>query len=100
MDNSRLAARMESLEAEMAYYRGEIEELNTQIARLITTIRSLCRVVSNLQDFCFDQLDDKDDLESVTGHESEESAEDSEGNPNGLDHRLDGANDTSDGGSD
>ncbi|KAI8535417.1 hypothetical protein RHMOL_Rhmol10G0172400 [Rhododendron molle] len=32
MDDSRLAARVESLEAEMAFYRGEIEELNTNRA--------------------------------------------------------------------
>ncbi|KAI8559902.1 hypothetical protein RHMOL_Rhmol04G0211900 [Rhododendron molle] len=100
MDNSLLAARVEALEAEMAYYRGEIEELNTQIARLITTIRSLRRAVSNLQDFCFNQLDDKDDPESVPGRESDDSVEDSEGNPNGSDDRSDGANDASDGGSD
>ncbi|KAI8568181.1 hypothetical protein RHMOL_Rhmol02G0177600 [Rhododendron molle] len=100
MDNSRLAACVEALEAEMAYYRGEIEELNTQIARLITTIRSLRRAMSNLQDFCFNQLDDKDDPESVPGHESEESAEDSEGNPNCSDNRSDNVNDASDGGSD
>ncbi|KAI8543301.1 hypothetical protein RHMOL_Rhmol08G0205900 [Rhododendron molle] len=45
IDNSRLAACVEALEAEMAFYRGEIEELNTQIARLIKTIRSLRRSV-------------------------------------------------------
>lgn len=46
-DNS-LIARVISLEAKMASYREEIEELNRQIARLISMIRTLRRVVSNL----------------------------------------------------
>ncbi|KAI8572157.1 hypothetical protein RHMOL_Rhmol01G0176500 [Rhododendron molle] len=93
MAGSDLTERVASLEAEMAFYRREIEQLNEQIARLISTIRTLRRAVSNLQDFAFNQLDDKDDPESASGRESDETAEDSEGNPNGSDDRSDGASD-------
>ncbi|KAI8559964.1 hypothetical protein RHMOL_Rhmol04G0217700 [Rhododendron molle] len=86
MDSSRLAARVESFKAEMAYYRGEIEELNTQIC-------SLSCAISNLQEFCFDQLDDKDDSEHASRDDSEETAENSEGNPNESDDASDGGSD-------
>ncbi|KAI8549113.1 hypothetical protein RHMOL_Rhmol06G0001000 [Rhododendron molle] len=91
MANNDLAARVVSLEAEMAFYRGEIEQLNEQIARLISTIRTLRRAVSNLQDFAFDRLDNKHDPEYAPERESDETAEDSEGNPNGSDDRSNGA---------
>ncbi|KAI8535376.1 hypothetical protein RHMOL_Rhmol10G0169400 [Rhododendron molle] len=100
MANDDLAARVESLEAEMTFYRREIKELNTQIVQLTSTIRSLRRAVSNLQDFSFDQLDNKGDPEYTLGGDSEETAENSEGSPNGSDDRSDGANDASDRGSD
>ncbi|KAI8558946.1 hypothetical protein RHMOL_Rhmol04G0135900 [Rhododendron molle] len=93
MASSDLVARVESLDPEMSFYRREIEALNQQIGRLIGTIRTLHRAVSNLQDFAFDQLDDKEDSDSVLGRESDETAEDSEGNPNGSDDRSDGASD-------
>ncbi|KAI8538385.1 hypothetical protein RHMOL_Rhmol09G0098900 [Rhododendron molle] len=100
MAKNDLAARVASLEAEMGFYRGEIEELNHQIARLISPIWTLRCAVSNLQDFAFDQMDDKHDPEYTPGRESDETVEDSEGNPNGSDDRLDGANDASGEGSD
>ncbi|KAI8543450.1 hypothetical protein RHMOL_Rhmol08G0219100 [Rhododendron molle] len=100
MADNDLAARVASLEVEMGFYRGEIEQLNAQIARLISTIRTLRRAVSNLQDFTFDQLDDKHDPEYAPERGSDDSVEDSEGNPNGSDDHSDGANNVSDGGSD
>lgn len=59
-------------------YREVIERLNTQIARLITTIRTLRRAVSNLQDFAFDAQDNKLDPDFVPKRESDDTAEDSE----------------------
>ncbi|KAI8571936.1 hypothetical protein RHMOL_Rhmol01G0159500 [Rhododendron molle] len=56
-----LASHSTLYKDEIAFYREEIEQLNTQIARLISTIHSLRQVVTNLQDFCFDHLDNKDD---------------------------------------
>ncbi|KAI8543183.1 hypothetical protein RHMOL_Rhmol08G0198100 [Rhododendron molle] len=41
MANSSLAVQVVSLEAEMAIYYEEIEQLSAQIARLISTIRTL-----------------------------------------------------------
>ncbi|KAI8559796.1 hypothetical protein RHMOL_Rhmol04G0202500 [Rhododendron molle] len=96
MANNGLAARVVSLEAEMAFYREEIEQLNAQIARLISTIRTLRRAVSNLQDIVFNQMDDK----YAPEHLSDDTTEDSEGNPNGSDDRSNGANDASGEGSD
>lgn len=100
MADSSLVARVISLEAEMAFYHEEIEELNRQIARLISTICILRRAVSNLQDVAFDQLDDKHDPEYVPECESDDTAEDSAGNPSGFDNRSDGANDVTGEGND
>ncbi|KAI8567970.1 hypothetical protein RHMOL_Rhmol02G0162800 [Rhododendron molle] len=91
-----LAARVASLEAEIGFYHEEIKQINAQIARLISTIRTLYHAVSNLQDFTFDQQDDKYALE----HLSEDTTEDSEGNSNGSDDRSDGAYDAFGEGSD
>ncbi|KAI8535337.1 hypothetical protein RHMOL_Rhmol10G0166500 [Rhododendron molle] len=100
MADSDLAACMASLEAEMGFYHEEIEQLNAQIARLISTIWTLRHVVSNLQDFAFDQLDDKHDPEYVPERGSDNTVEDSEGNSNGSDDHSDGANDVSGEGND
>ncbi|KAI8550825.1 hypothetical protein RHMOL_Rhmol06G0137600 [Rhododendron molle] len=100
MADSSLVERVTSLQAEMAFYREEIEQLNTQITRLISTIRSLCRAVTNLRDFYFDQLDNKDDPKYVLGRELEDTTEDPEGNTNDLNDRSDGGNDASGEGSD
>ncbi|KAG5548771.1 hypothetical protein RHGRI_014202 [Rhododendron griersonianum] len=59
----------------MGFYCEEIEQLNAQIVRLISTIRTLRRAVSSLQDFAFDQVDDKHDPEYAPGRESDETAE-------------------------
>ncbi|KAI8542262.1 hypothetical protein RHMOL_Rhmol08G0125100 [Rhododendron molle] len=91
MAGNNLAARVASLEAEMALYRREIEEFNAHIARLITTIRTLCCAVSNLQDFTYNQQDDKNDPGFTPECLSEDTTEDSDGNSNGSDDRSDGA---------
>ncbi|KAG5548768.1 hypothetical protein RHGRI_014202 [Rhododendron griersonianum] len=100
MADTNLAERVASLEAEMGFYCEEIEQLNAQIVRLISTIRTLRRAVSSLQDFAFDQVDDKHDPEYAPGRESDETANDVSGDPNGSDDRSDGANDASGEGSD
>lgn len=97
MANIALIARVNALETEMAFFRKEIERFNNHIARLITTIHTLCCAISNLQDAAFDAWDDERDPEFAEDKKSESTAKDSKGNPNGSDDRLDNANDASDG---
>ncbi|KAI8559480.1 hypothetical protein RHMOL_Rhmol04G0177200 [Rhododendron molle] len=61
----------------MAFYQEEIEQLNAQITRLISTIGTLHHAVSNLQDLAFDAQDDKHDPEYAPERKSNTIAEDS-----------------------
>ncbi|KAI8572091.1 hypothetical protein RHMOL_Rhmol01G0171800 [Rhododendron molle] len=64
---------------------------------MISTIRTLRRAVSNLQDLAFDAQHDKHDPDFVPERESDDTVKDSKGNPNGSDDHSHGANDASDG---
>lgn len=92
-----LIARVITLEAEMAFFREEIDRLNHHIATLVSTIRTIRRAISNLQDVAVDAQDDELDPEFAEQRESNDTAEDSEGNLNGSDDRSDDVNDASDG---
>lgn len=92
-----LVKRVITFEAEMAFFRKEIDRLNHHVATLVSTIRTLRRTISNLQDVAFDALDDELDPEFAEERKFESTAEDSEGNPNKLDNHSNDANDASDG---
>ncbi|KAI8571523.1 hypothetical protein RHMOL_Rhmol01G0126400 [Rhododendron molle] len=78
---------------------SHVQLLPASVRDYLPTIRTLRRAVSNLQDFAFDQLDDKHDPECAPERGSDDTVEDSEGNPNGSNDRSDGVNDDSDEGS-
>ncbi|KAI8547433.1 hypothetical protein RHMOL_Rhmol07G0195000 [Rhododendron molle] len=58
------------LEAEMAALRQEIEHLNGHIATLLSTICSLRRAITSLQDAAFEAENDNLDLEFGRGQEA------------------------------
>lgn len=95
--NGKSRCPRSDLEAEMGVFHEEIEHLNGHIATLFSTIRSLRRAISNLQDAAFEAGNDELDPEFRGGQEAEGTEEDSDVNPNASDDRSNAANDASDG---
>lgn len=81
----------------MAVFREEIEHLNGHIATLLSTICSLHRAITSLQDATFGAGIDDLDQEFGRGQEAEGTKEDSDGNPNASDDRSNVANDATHG---
>ncbi|KAI8555095.1 hypothetical protein RHMOL_Rhmol05G0147700 [Rhododendron molle] len=76
-----LSTCVSMLEAEMAVLRQEIEDLNGHIATLLSTIRSLRRGISSLQDAAFGAKRDNLNPEFGGGQEAEGTEEGRDGNP-------------------
>ncbi|KAF7117132.1 hypothetical protein RHSIM_RhsimUnG0002900 [Rhododendron simsii] len=84
-------------ETEVRILREEIAHINAHIASLLTSLQTLQRAVSNLQDMAFDTVDDDLDPEFGGAAAVEQNVDDSDRNLNASDDRLDAANDASDG---